>query len=146
MASIYTHRDSNIRKTWFMLASFLVIVIGIGWVFAQSGWGKLHNLPQIEAYFRSLQIPNPEFQARFVAGTEFVCGVLLVIGLFTRVASIPLTIVMIVAILTAKMAEVKGIIDLFGLDEFLFILVFAYLIVSGPGWISVDRMIVGKRK
>ena len=35
MASIYTHRDSNIRKTWFMLASFLVIVIGIGWVFSQ---------------------------------------------------------------------------------------------------------------
>lgn len=35
MASIYTHRDSNIRKTWFMLTSFLVIVIGIGWVFSQ---------------------------------------------------------------------------------------------------------------
>lgn len=35
MASIYTHRDSNIRKTWFMLTWFLVIVIGIGWVFSQ---------------------------------------------------------------------------------------------------------------
>jgi len=36
MASIYAHRDSNIRKTWFMLALFLVIVIGIGYVFSQA--------------------------------------------------------------------------------------------------------------
>ncbi len=35
MASIYTHRDSNIRKTWFMLTLFFVVVIGIGWIFTQ---------------------------------------------------------------------------------------------------------------
>jgi heat shock protein HtpX len=36
MASLYTHRDSNIRKTWLLFVAFLVIVIGIGWVFAQA--------------------------------------------------------------------------------------------------------------
>ena len=34
MASIYTHQDSNIRKTWFLMASFLIVVIGIGWAFS----------------------------------------------------------------------------------------------------------------
>lgn len=32
MASIYTHRDSNIRKTWFLIAVFLLLVIGLGWI------------------------------------------------------------------------------------------------------------------
>ncbi len=35
MTSLYTHRSENIRKTWFIFAAFLVIVIGIGWVFTQ---------------------------------------------------------------------------------------------------------------
>ncbi len=36
MASIYTHRDSNIRKTWLIFTVFLVVVIGIGWIFSQA--------------------------------------------------------------------------------------------------------------
>lgn len=36
MATLYTHIDSNIRKTWFLIFSFLVLVIGLGWVFSQS--------------------------------------------------------------------------------------------------------------
>lgn len=35
MASLYTHRDANIRKTWFLITAFLIVVIGLGWVFAQ---------------------------------------------------------------------------------------------------------------
>src|SRR3989344_5312315 len=35
MASLYTHRSSNIRKTWLIFTLFLVVVIGIGWVFSQ---------------------------------------------------------------------------------------------------------------
>ncbi len=36
MASLYTHRDSNIRKTWLIFAVFLVVVIGIGWIFSRA--------------------------------------------------------------------------------------------------------------
>ncbi|OGF82326.1 zinc metalloprotease HtpX [Candidatus Giovannonibacteria bacterium RIFCSPLOWO2_01_FULL_46_13] len=35
MATIWTHRDSNIRKTWFLITLFLVIVTTVGWVFSQ---------------------------------------------------------------------------------------------------------------
>lgn len=31
MATIYTHKDANVRKTWFLMAIFLVIVLAIGW-------------------------------------------------------------------------------------------------------------------
>jgi len=34
MATIYTHQDSNIRKTWFLMAGFLIVVIAIGWGFS----------------------------------------------------------------------------------------------------------------
>ncbi len=36
MATLYTHKDSNIRKTWFLMASFLLVVVGFGWVMAQA--------------------------------------------------------------------------------------------------------------
>ena len=35
MATIYTYRDSNIRKTWALFSVFLIVVIGLGWIFSQ---------------------------------------------------------------------------------------------------------------
>ena len=48
--------------------------MALGWVFVQSGWGKLHNLPRVVEYFSSLGIPAPQLQAPFVAGVELVGG------------------------------------------------------------------------
>jgi len=36
MATLYTHRDSNIRKTWLLLTAFFVFIIAIGWIFARA--------------------------------------------------------------------------------------------------------------
>lgn len=48
---------------------FLLLVrLYWGWQFAQTGWGKLHNLPQITTFFTSLNLPFPAFTAHFVAG------------------------------------------------------------------------------
>jgi len=38
-ANLYTHQASNVRKTWFLMTGFLVVVIGIGWLFSQV-WGN----------------------------------------------------------------------------------------------------------
>lgn len=35
MASLYTHKEANIRKTWFLFTTFFIVVIGVGWIFAQ---------------------------------------------------------------------------------------------------------------
>jgi putative oxidoreductase len=116
----------------------------IGWVFLQSGWGKLHNLQKVVEFFTSLGLPAPEFQARLVACTELVCGGLMLLGLATRVASIPLIITMIVALATALRADIHSLGDLFGTSEFLYIALLLWLGAYGAGPISLDRIIAAK--
>src|SRR5438045_2391292 len=93
----------------------------IGAVFIESGWGKLHNIPDVVEFFTSLHIPAPAFQARFVAGTEFICGLCVAVGALTRLVSIPLICTMIVAILTAKLEDVEGWSDVLAFSEYLYI-------------------------
>jgi putative oxidoreductase len=116
--------------------------ITIGWLFLQTGWGKVHNLGQITEYFRSLGIPAPEIQAPFAAYTELVCGALILAGLFTRLASIPLIVTMTVALATAKKGDIHAVDDLFGIVEYLYIVVLAYLGVFGAGPVSLDHLLV----
>ena len=120
----------------------LVVRLAVGLEFFGSGLGKLGKLSGLIQYFRSLGIPAPEIQAPFAAGTEFVCGLLLLLGLFTRVATVPLMVTMIVAILTAKKDELEGISSLFTFIEYLYILLLVHLAVGGPGPLSLDRALV----
>ena len=52
----------------------------VGWIFFQSGWGKLHDLGKVTDFFTQLGLPAPAFQAAFTSTTEFVCGSLLLAG------------------------------------------------------------------
>ena len=63
------------------------------------------------------------------------------LGLFTRLASIPLFINMLVATLAVKMKEVGGLDDFVELDEPLYALSFLWLFFSGPGWVSLDHLL-----
>ena len=123
----------------------LVARIAVGYVFVETGWGKLNNLPKIVDFFRQLGIPFPELQAPFVAGVELVCGALILIGLLTRLAAIPLIGVMVVAIITAKASQITGISDLLGFVEFLYIVIFLWLFTAGPGPVSLDRFLCEKK-
>ncbi len=114
----------------------------VGWVFLESGWGKVHDLGRVTEFFRSLGIPAPELQAPLASYTELVCGALLLAGLFTRLASVPLIVTMAVAILTAKKAELTGVSVLYGFIEYLYILLMIYLGVKGPGPLSIDYLLV----
>ena len=113
----------------------------IGVVFIESGWGKLHNLEKVIGYFQSLGIPAAQYQAPFVATTELVAGALILIGLVTRLASIPLVVTMVIAILTAKREDIHGWTDVFGISEFLYIVLLLWLLFSGPGKFSVDEQV-----
>jgi putative oxidoreductase len=119
----------------------LVARLTVGWVFVTTGWGKLHNLQKIIDYFSELGIPYPQYQAPFAAANEFLCGLLVLIGLATRVASIPLIVVMLVAIRTAQWENVDSFAALFGLIEWVYIAIFAWLAIAGPGVVSLDALI-----
>src|SRR6202042_2796238 len=84
----------------------LVARITVGWVFLLSGWGKLHNLPQITENFISWGIPFPHVLTPFTSGVEFFGGMFLLAGLLTRISAGALGITMIVAIKAARWGEV----------------------------------------
>ncbi len=115
--------------------------VALGTVFVQSGWGKLHDLPRVVEYFASLGIPAPQLQAPFVAGVELAGGALLLAGLFTRVASVPLAATMVVALLTAKRADIASASDLFGMVELLYLLLLGWLSAFGAGALSLDALL-----
>lgn len=119
----------------------LLARIAVGWVFLMTGWGKLNSLDQVINFFRSLGIPYPELQAPFVAGVELVCGTMILVGLFTRVAALPLIGTMVVAIATAQWSNVSNLAGFLGLVETLYIVCFVWLAIAGPGAVSLDALI-----
>ena len=120
----------------------LLARIAIGVVFAGTGWGKLHNLDRIASFFADLGIPAPGFNAVLASSAELVCGFLILAGLLTRLAAIPLIVVMLVAIATAKRGDISGLSDLLGFTETLYVVLLAWLATAGPGSISLDRLVV----
>lgn len=118
----------------------------VGLVFFQSGWGKLHDLEKVTDYFTELGLPAPAFQAQLASTAEFVCGGLLLLGLATRFAAVPLIIVMCVAIRTALWDQVDGLASLVGLTEFTYIALLVWLATDGGGPLSLDRLIASGRQ
>jgi putative oxidoreductase len=113
----------------------------VGLVFFQSGWGKLHDLESVTTYFTELGLPNPAFQAQLASTAEFVCGGLLLLGLATRFAVVPLIVTMCVAIRTALWEQVSGIGSLVGLLEFSYIALLVWLGTDGAGPLSLDAVL-----
>jgi putative oxidoreductase len=142
MIQIFKKYKNNLEKfNWFPA---LTTRIAVGWVFVESGWGKLHNIEKVTGYFTSLGIPLPAVQAPMVAGIEFLGGIMLILGLATRIVSIPLIGIMSVAILTAKWSEIASTSDLFGFSEFLYIVLLLWLLINGPSNLALDHLVAKK--
>jgi putative oxidoreductase len=81
----------------------ILIRLLVGVVFLSEGLQKLlMPVTNGTGRFAKIGIPHPMFFGPFTGGTEIVCSILLIIGLFTRLASAPLLIIIIVAIYTTK--------------------------------------------
>lgn len=120
----------------------LVARLIVGWVFIQSGSGKLGNLAQVAGFFESVGL-SPSL-AGFVAVTELVAGILLIAGLGTRLASIPLIITMIVALKAVVGPNLKGFAALLATQELLFIVLLLWLMIAGPGKLALDTLVAAK--
>jgi putative oxidoreductase len=110
-------------------------------VFIPSGWGKLHSLEKVTAFFAELHIPAPQLNALVASSIEFFGGLLVLVGLGTRLVSLPLAFTMVVAIFTARRSEIDGIATLLGFIEFSYFAMFIWLALVGPGLVSLDRLI-----
>jgi putative oxidoreductase len=103
----------------------------VGWVFMGTGWTKLNNLDRITDAFVSWGIPFPQIMTPFVSAVEFVGGILLLLGLFTRIAAVPLVITMIVAVISAKWGDIDSLETLLGFEELAYMALFGWLAVAG---------------
>ena len=130
---------------WLARVQWLAPLLGrfsVGLLFLSTGWGKVHSLDKVTAFFVQLRIPAPGLNAVVVGYSELVCGALLLVGLFTRLATLPLIVSMVVAILTAKLPDIHGLFDLVGADEFTYLCVLMMLALIGPGKLSLDELLV----
>jgi putative oxidoreductase len=126
------------RQEWI---AQLLVRLFVGYFFVETGWGKLHNLDGFAQRFAGWGIPHPYFNAALSAYTEFIGGWLIVAGIATRLASIPMIINMLVAILAVNLKRVSSLDDFVELDEPLYALSFLWLLLSGPGWVSIDYLV-----
>jgi uncharacterized membrane protein YphA (DoxX/SURF4 family) len=122
----------------------LLIRLMVGTVFLSEGIQKF-IFPAIRGAgrFESIGLPSPEFLGSFVGSFEIVCGVLILLGMLTRYASIPLIIIMLVAIFTTKLdilAE-KGFWDMMHASrtDWSMLLGSMYLFIKGGGYGSIDN-------
>jgi putative oxidoreductase len=115
-----------------------------GWQFVQTGWGKLSDIHKVVGFFTGLGIPAPALNAWFVSGLEFGGGLLLIVGLGSRLIALPLVIDMIAAYITADREALFSIVS--SPDKFMAAAPFTFLVASlivlifGPGKVSVDAL------
>jgi putative oxidoreductase len=129
----------------------LLARLAVGLLFFLSGRGKLFAPERREQMRQTLieaHVPFPEFNAVFVSTVEFACGVLLTLGALTPIACVMLGGLMIVAIATTAIRNIKATSPLGWLSEFLYLPEMLYLVIliwlflSGPGWLSIDRLML----
>jgi putative oxidoreductase len=128
--------------SYFSWAGPLIMRLIVGYVFLLSGWGKLNNLPQMIQNFTEWGIPIPKILTPFVSGVEFFGGIMLLLGLFTRIPAAMLAVVMLVAIRSAKWESVDSLETLLGFEEATYFAAFMWLAIAGPGAASLDQLLV----
>lgn len=126
----------------FAWAGPLIMRIVVGYTFMLAGWGKLNNLPQMIENFTEWGIILPKIMTPFVSGVEFVGGILLIVGLFTRIPAAMLAFTMLVAIKSAKWEMVDSLQSLLGFEEATYFAGFLWLAIAGPGAASLDRLLL----
>ena len=130
-------------------ATDLWLLVGrvlLGWLFLYSGYTKVMNIAGAQAYLTNLKAPMPELLVYLSVSAEFGLGILLVLGIATRYASVLGMLFMIVATALAHRyweypaAAVVPQFTNFIKNVAIFGAMF-YVFVTGPGRFSIDGMI-----
>ncbi|MEO8205675.1 MAG: DoxX family protein [Chthoniobacterales bacterium] len=133
----------------YLQASLLLFLrVYFFWQLFLAGKGKLENVAKTAEFFTSLNIPWPTFNVYLAGGTECFGGLLLVIGLASRLTAIPVAFTMLVAYITSDSEAFRSIFS--EPDKFVAAAPFPYLLCAiiilafGPGCLSIDALL--KRK
>ncbi|HWZ43123.1 MAG TPA: DoxX family protein [Candidatus Saccharimonadales bacterium] len=123
----------------------LAIRLYWGWQFWQAGYGKLSNIQQAIENFTNMGVPAPAFNAHFIGLLEATGGVLLILGLGSRLIALPLTINMFTAFMIADREALRSAFSepdkFYAAAPYTFLFASLLILVFGPGWFSVDTVI-----
>ncbi len=127
------------------LRSLVLLRLAVGLIFATQGFLKYVDPNMGVHRFARIGFPAPLFTAHFVGAFEMVCGLLVLVGLWTRLASIPLLIVICTAIVTTKIPELFRANQGFwymvsdARTDFAMLCCLLFLLICGPGTWSIDN-------
>ncbi len=129
------------------LQSLILLFVRLFWglQFLFAGWGKFIDINTAAGFFEKLNIPVPTFSAYLTATFEVLGGLALVLGLGTRLFSIPLIVIMLTALFTAHKGFIANFwVNPFGILEqtpFTFLMAALILWAFGPGKFSIDALL-----
>jgi len=132
-------------------SKLIYIRIITGLIFISEGIQKYLIVSMLgTSYFEEIGFGHPMFWAYFTGAFEISCGILILIGLLTRLASIPLLTIMITAFFTTKLPLLldKGILTFaheYRIDFSLTLLLILLIIYGGGKW-SADLKILQSKK
>jgi putative oxidoreductase len=136
--------------SFFQSLMLLGVRLYWGFQFAQTGWGKLHNLGKITGFFASLNIPLPGITAPCVSMLEFIGGILLILGLFSRPIALLLACNMFVAYWTADREALAAIFSdpgkFYVADPYTFLFASLMVLIFGAGLFAVDILVAKRLK
>ena len=134
-------RIGNALQSPFLLA----IRLYWGWQLMQTGWGKLSDIQKVVDFFTNLGIPAPAFNARFIGGLELVGGILLMVGLASRLVALPLIISLTVAFIVGDREALGSIFSdpdkFYAAAPYTFLFACLIVLIFGPGMFSLDALI-----
>lgn len=120
--------------------ALLILRAGVGVLMIPHGYMKLQNFSTLQEKFMDFMGLGQTVSLSLTIGAEFFCSILLIAGLFTRFALVPLIIAMLVALFKAHSGDVFG--D--GGAATLYLLAFVALFITGPGKFSADALVLKK--
>lgn len=147
MLAPLTRLYAGTAKAVSYLQSPFLLFVRLYWGFqiAQNGWGKLHNLANVTTFFASLGLPAPGPTATFVAGFEFVGGILLIAGLASRLVGLMLFVDMTMAYITADREALFSFLKdpgkFYVADPYTFWFAALIILIFGPGLIALDTLV-----
>ena len=127
-----------------------LIRLMVGSVFLSEGLQKFLFPAVLGAgRFEKIGLPSPEFLGPFVGSFEILCGILILLGLFTRLAAVPLLIIIMVALLTTKIPILlnDGLWKMMheSRTDWAMFIGSIFLIMKGGGKYSIDRLLLKER-
>jgi putative oxidoreductase len=150
-------QKTQVAYGWFLklvnsLQSPVLLLIRLDWgyQFWESGWAHFNNMSDFITMFEKLHIPAPSLNAHFIAALEAGGGILLALGLGSRIISLLLAGDMFVAFITAERESLQSIFSdpdkFFNASPHNFLFIALLILAFGPGKLSLDHLIATYRK